>query len=454
MKKQINKIWPVIVALPLVVGAIGYYKVGNTFSNSLYAGFTLYFTNPVSDDYNGWIEFARWTAPIVTVSAILCALKSGWNNIVWRVLAFCEKESVAVYTDMPVRIKFEKNKHAVYPGEDFKKYFDTHIIMFGTDEKNFRFYEENQKELAAKKVVIATKELESGILKDLKHEKVKLFDTNYAISKLLWKKISLWNRGGIDYDVAICGSGALARQILAQGLQLNLFSKSQSVKYHLISDNEIFKIRHPQFGTQNKDEIIYHKKDSSDAWKSIREADIVIVAEVSSSDNIQNIIVNNKKEVYYYSPSAGDIGTQLDFVCRIIPYGRNEEIFTYDNVGEEKLLQKAKAAHNSYVEGELDKLENGKQPKPINLKAWQELSYFVKSSNISKVDYDEVRDELEANGRISKIESAEFEHIRWWRFYQLNYWEYDEHRDDNNRKHDCMKPFEQLSSDAQAKDIS
>jgi hypothetical protein len=123
-------------------------------------------------------------------------------------------------------------------------------------------------------------------------------------------------------------------------------------------------------------------------------------------------------------------------------------------VGEEKLLQKAKAAHNSYVEGELDKLENGKQPKPINLKAWQELSYFVKSSNISKVDYDEVRDELEANGRISKIESAEFEHIRWWRFYQLNYWEYDEHRDDNNRKHDCMKPFEQLSSDAQAKDIS
>ena len=64
-----------LVFVPFAVGAIGYLLAGEPFTNALYASFALYFTNPISDAYNGFIELARWTAPIAMVGAILEVLQ-------------------------------------------------------------------------------------------------------------------------------------------------------------------------------------------------------------------------------------------------------------------------------------------------------------------------------------------------------------------------------------------
>ena len=66
MKSCIKKLLPALFFLPFVLGAIGYLLGGEAPTDALYASFLLYQRNPASDVYNGWVEVARWTAPLVT----------------------------------------------------------------------------------------------------------------------------------------------------------------------------------------------------------------------------------------------------------------------------------------------------------------------------------------------------------------------------------------------------
>ena len=75
MKKYLSKLIPILCLIPLIMGTIGYTLAEGFTTDAFYASFALYFTNPVSDEYNGFIEFARWTAPLVTLTGILCILK-------------------------------------------------------------------------------------------------------------------------------------------------------------------------------------------------------------------------------------------------------------------------------------------------------------------------------------------------------------------------------------------
>ncbi len=437
MKNILKKCISIVCLFPLIVGTIGYYISGDTFTNCLYASFALYFTNPISDVYNGFVEFARWTAPLVTVSAILCVLKNGWDNIVWRIKGF-SKDSVAVYTDDNKRISFGKGVKAAYLGDSFKGYFKSYIIMFSSDDKNLRFYEENKHKLNNKSVYIGFSELEQGLIQNFGG--VTLFDINRSISRILWKNIGLWRKKKEQFDVVIYGNGALSRQILSTGLQLNLFSRNQSIHYHLITEDSSFELRHQELRLMNDDKVSYHIPESAETWEAIRRADIVIFSDLPDCGLLQDIIVNAKESVYYYSPEKGDIGEKLDF-GNIIPFGRNEEILTDDNIRSEKLIKKAKELNKKYAD------EN-----PEFGKSWEELSGFLKESNISSADYIDVVSCLIDDRE--DVELAELEHIRWCRFHYLNYWKYSELRDNKKRLHNDLKPFRDLSETEKAKDYT
>lgn len=437
MKRLLTKILPFIALIPLIIGTIGYHISGDAFTNCLYASFALYFTNPISDAYNGFVEFARWTAPLVTASAILCVLNNVWNNIVWRFQGF-SKDSVAVYTDDNRRIRFDKGIKAVYPGDSFKGYFKSHIILYSSDNKSLRFYEENKGKLGNKSVYLGLSELEQGLVHNMNG--VTLFDINRSISRILWKNIGLWKQKKEHADIVIYGNGALSRQILSTGLQLNLFSKKQSINYHLITDNSSFELRHRELDIMNDDKVFYHTSKSDEAWETIRLADIVIITDLLDFDLFQNIIVNTQGTVYYYSPEKGDVGECLDF-GDIIPFGRNEEVLTDENIRSEKLVEKAKMLNKKYAD------EN-----PQFGKEWEELSGFLKESNISSADYIEILSCL-AGGR-EDIELAELEHIRWCRFHYLNYWQYSEQRDNKKRLHNDLKSFRELSETERTKDMA
>ena len=58
MKTKLEKFLTFFSVATFLIGTIGYLKAGEEISDSMYACFALFFTNPVYDDYNILIEIA------------------------------------------------------------------------------------------------------------------------------------------------------------------------------------------------------------------------------------------------------------------------------------------------------------------------------------------------------------------------------------------------------------
>ena len=420
----IKKLLPVLALLPLVIGTTGYIISGEMFSDALYAALTLYSVSPVSDAYNLYIEIARWLAPLATVTTILCALQSGWQSLKNRIYLLGKTNTVSVYSDGDTRVCFGKGVSAIYPGDKFKGYAKEHIIIFSDDQKNLQFYEEHKWELLKKKVYIGIKDIEGCFLNPVGD--VILFDINSAIARILWKEISLWKKGKDTFDLVIWGGNTLSGHIISTGLQLNLFSPNQKIRYHVIADHNLFRIRHDGLKLMNDDELLYYGSDAPDVWDVIAKADIVIVSDIPNPETLQTIAVKaGESDIYYYSPHEGDIASYFSY-GNIRPFGRNEAVFTDENIRRGGLIEKAKALNARYAE--LYKTEAN----------WNTLSGFLKASNISASDFGKVLCDL--NGKVSEKEQAKLEHIRWCRFMFLNYYtlgipKNGKNRDDVKRIH-------------------
>lgn len=430
----LKKILPVVALLPLVIGTIGYVISGEMTTNALYASFALYFTNPVSDEYNIYIEIARWTAPLVTATTILCALQNVWESLKCRVSLLGKKDRVAVYSDEECNVTFGKGVSAIYPGEKFKRYANSHIIMFSNDKKSLQFYEEHKDELSGKKVYIGIRNIECSLLNTVKY--VTFFDVNTAIARLLWKEIALWDRGMDDCEVVIWGDSNLAGDIVCVGLQLNLFTLNQKVKYHIITDNQLFQSRHSEFRLMNDDELVFYDKANSDVWKVVSKANIIIIADDLETELLQTVVVKSgETPLYYYSPDEGDLVSYLSY-GNLIPFGRKTQVLTDDNIRRKKLIRKAIVLNEHYAN------QYGTE------KEWDSLTGFLKSSNISASDFGEVLSALST--KRSEDELAMLEHIRWCRFYYLNYYtlgtpDSGKNRDDNKRIHKDLVDYKELA---------
>lgn len=442
MKDILKKAAPAFFFVPFVLGSVGYIIEGNRVTDSLYAGFSLYFTSIVLDSYNIWIEIARWTAPLATATAILRIFEKAGRNILWRLQSRLG-DSVAVYTDADIRIVFDNKTRVFYAGRNIKQTAKSHIIMLDSDTESLKFYEGNKDKLRSGSVYIGLREIDCGLVKEKRE--VHFFDVNGAVSRLLWEHAALWEKQKERMSVVIWGRGHLGENILCYGLLTNIYSEKQKITYHIIGNNS-FEIKHPQMPLMNRDEIIFHTKEDSDSWEVVRNADIVIIAESISAALLQAIAANGRNaRIYYYSQMAGDVGDCLQFT-NLIPFGRDVDIYTDENIRREKLVEEAKKQNLKYAEqynGEAD---------------WNKLNGFLQWSNISSADFGHVlAGLLRQNPELDDDILAELEHIRWCRFHYLNYWTYGEpldgkDKDPVRRIHKCLCPYQELSSENKSKD--
>lgn len=442
MKDILKKAAPAFFFVPFVLGSVGYIIEGNRVTDSLYAGFSLYFTSIVLDSYNIWIEIARWTAPLATATAILRIFEKAGRNILWRLQSRLG-DSVAVYTDADIRIVFDNKTRVFYAGRNIKQTAKSHIIMLDSDTESLKFYEGNKDKLKSGSVYIGLREIDCGLVKEKRE--VHFFDVNGAVSRLLWEHAALWEKQKERMSVVIWGRGHLGENILCYGLLTNIYSEKQKITYHIIRNNS-FEIKHPQMPLMNRDEIIFHTKEDSDSWEVVRNADMVIIAESISAALLQAIAVNGRNaRIYYYSQMAGDVGDCLQFT-NLIPFGRDVDIYTDENIRREKLVEEAKKQNLKYAEQ-----YNGEAE-------WNKLNGFLQWSNISSADFGHVlAGLLKQNPELDDDILAELEHIRWCRFHYLNYWTYGEpldgkDKDPVRRIHKCLCPYQELSPENKSKD--
>lgn len=439
MKNCIKKLLPALFFVPFVFGAAGYLLGGETPTDALYASFLLYLTNPVSDVYNGWVEVARWTAPLVTATAVLSVLGSLSKDLRDR-LRCLAGDSVAVYGDQPVKVAFGPRTRALYPGQRFKSYAHTHILLFSSDQQGLAFWAQHRQQLQGKPVYIGLRELDTGLLAE--QEDVVVFDVGGTIARLLWKKIQLWKKPQLQQQIVIYGNGPLAQQILSTGLMMNLFSTAQQLTYHLVGEHNTFAWKHPDLPLGNRDALVFHRALTDEVWSLVRQADLVIVAEELPADLLQVFAVNAAgRPLYLYAPEEGPVGQLLAY-GRPVLFGQADEILTDENIRRQETVKKAAELNRRYAEtyhGETD---------------WNRLSGFLKNSNISSADFLEVVAELPPE--IPEDELAELEHIRWCRFHRLNYWKYGTpdkgNKDVRRRIHRDLVPYSMLSETEKEKD--
>ena len=434
--KNKRKIIVLLALIPFIIGTLGYSMCESRFTDALYASLSLYFTNKASDGYNIFVEIARWTAPLVTAAAILSAINNVWQTVKYRLYLIGGKKTVAVYTDADIRLKENIGTKVIYPGENVKNYVKNHIIMCSSDKKNFEFYKEHESTLSNKKVYIGIREIEGSLIKTI--ENAVVFDVNNMIARELWKNIKIWNPRKDKLDVVVYGSSNLAGDIVSTGLQMNIFSLNQHINYHFITDNKLYPIRHKKLQLMNSDKLEYYSADDENIWEIIENADKVIVADEVEAELLQTIILSaNNSEVYYYSPEDGDMGSYIEY-RKPVPFGRYKDVFTEENILREKLIEKAKALHNYY-----ESIYNiGKK--------WEDLSGFLRASNISAADFGNIL----TNFNKDEMELAELEHIRWCRFHFLNYYKYGEVRNDAKRIHNDLVQFVELLLEEKEKDLN
>lgn len=436
--KNGKKFIPVLGAVPFILGFLGYYKAGVPITNALYGAFTLYFSSPSAEGYNGFIEVARWTAPATTITTVTYMLQNAWEKLTWFVESRA-KDSIAVYAETDFSIADYVGKPVIYAGKKIIPKARSQILLFKTDRENIEFYEANKKQFQNKDVYIGIREIELGFFKDAK---AVFFDINGTIARLLWKEIKIWTLGKNKVTVVIYGDSVLGQSILSAGLLINLFHVDQQVEYTFITDCHSYERKHKDMELWNADRIFYVSKEDRTVDEILESADIVIVADEVSLDTLQTICVCTRcKEIYYYAPNKNPI-SELLHMESLHPFGKNEQIFSNENIRQENMLAGAKELHQQYKE------------KHGSAENWGNLSGFLKWSNISAADYLDVMKQLKPGAGDEML--AQLEHIRWSRFYTLNYWSYGTPKDGKNRDetlkiHKCLVRYDELTQEEKEK---
>lgn len=450
MRKQLKKWVPVLSIVPLLLGTSGYLCAGERLLDALYFSFSLYFVNLASDSSNILVELSRWTAALVTTTAVLCALRQIGLRLYWAVLCL-KRDSVAVYCDEEERELFSGEGHGfIYPGREFRPGAKSHIIMLENDRESLAFYEANRDLLRGHPVYIALRELNRDFMRDVPG--VTFYDMDGAAARTLWKSLRLWRQGRDCLSLVIWGGGHLGQSILDHGVLLNLFSPSQEIAYHLVGDTALYQINRGHFLPGNSDTISFHAWDSPSAWEAVRRADVVILAEEVSAERIQALrIACENGAVYYYAPKDADVGAYLKF-SGLYAFGKG--LYTDENIRGEALLRRAKALNYDYA-----KAYSQLAPGETADEAWKKLDGFTQWSNISSADFQEVLPDIRAARSTLTLEAlAALEHLRWCRFHTLGGWRYgipDKGNRDVERKiHKCLCPYEKLDEKDREKDLA
>ncbi|MCH5248968.1 MAG: hypothetical protein J1E98_03515 [Lachnospiraceae bacterium] len=443
---QLKWFIPMLAIIPFIIGTIGYVRAEESLSDSLYYSLSLYFVNLNSESSNIMIDIARWTAAMVTAATVLYILKQIWEKILRTVISL-RSDSVAVYNDNGKKIFFDDKSHAViYPGRTICPRAKNHIIMMNTDTDSIKFYNENKARFRNKKIYIGLLEIEYGLMKDVPD--VTFYDIGGAIARTLWKSISLWNNRGKTESliITIMGSGHLGQNILNHGLLLNLFSAHQSITYNLIGSTKLYQVAHDEIETCNQDSVHFYSPDDDDIWDVIKQSNIVILTEQISFEKLQTIgTVCKDGQIFYYEPGEEDICRYIK-LNHLIPYGRDCEIYTDENIRKDHLIKQAMDLNYDYVQHYGNEASDT-TPK----KEWDKLDGFLKWSNISSADFIEIMKAIAGfDYDVSEDELAELEHIRWCRFHYLNYWKYGipdngKNRDEKKKIHKCLRAYTDLS---------
>lgn len=451
---------------PFIVGSIGYLKSGEGLSQSLYSAIGLYLLDFYGEECNRLLEFARWTAPVMSASGIFLILKSLAQRTRDFILCLFGK-ATAIYCEDEVRqILGENIKNSVIGSkENVHAGVKDNIIMLSDDMESLNFYYTNQKKFENSNVYLRLEQIDSFLLKE---NRIKFFNETELIARNYWKEHNLLkylHDDSMNIKIAIIGFEQLGQKLLSFGLMNNIYARNQKIEYHVWGDSSAYENVFSQIDFMNGDFVTYHGDDWSKDLNSLGEFDRVIVTQENQLELVQALLyICMNAEIDYYN--KGEAMLENIFAgSRLRAFGTQANILTEKNIMSEELCRFGMELNYAYYKQYAKENVDVEQKETVMKELWESLDGFTKASNIASADYHEIRlmilDMLgKQNDDFSEDEKkwlSKAEHIRWSRFHLLNHWTYQpeengQTKNKEKRTHSCLIPYEELSEKEKEKD--
>ena len=291
-------------------------------------------------------------------------------------------------------------------------------------------------------------------------ENLHLFCREDALSRFYWQQHPLRRD---EKCVVLIGCGLYGSALLERALLTNVFESGRTTEYHVFEDTAQFQAMHSELAQTMRnqpggDSLFFHGESWTECRDLLRKADRIIICRESDQAGMS---VFDTLKSWYVAPRAIHVRLSGDY-SGITSFGERDKILTPEFVMKDLINRMAIRMNDLYNEGT-------QNPTP-----WNELSGFFRESNIAAADHLIVKvryllddDELTAltpedclqayeRYREQYAEKAELfeemEHRRWMRFLQMYNWRYAPKRDNAQRLHHLLIPFEQLSDEEKRKD--
>ena len=456
----------VIFLLPLGLTVYGYLLSGKeTFLNAAFKGVAMYVMGYGDTPPNLYVEIARWLAPLATASGVILAFMT-LREKMRNAFRYLRGGSIAVYGDSADAddILAQLKMKGIRGPEGVLVHADRYILMFADERKNYDFYRKYSDDLKEKQVYIKTASLRP---QDIDYENLHFFQYEEAEARLYWKKYSLLDeatRRNGQLKIVLIGGRKLGQSLLTEGLQKNIFYPDQKIEYHIFYAGEKFSACHPGL-RKIGDPVFFHGEEWYQAPECLKQADRILVTdrenEVEFLNDLLTLVPRTQIDIF---SREDDLLKRLFRNKNIRIIGAEEEGRKLENILNEKLFEQAKQLNLNYAVhyGSASPDDESRE------REWRKLNAFTKYSNVSSMDYHEIRMQMlkKFTGSDSTKEEdwqpylelfAELEHIRWCRYHFLNDWSYGvpadgKAKDPVLRIHRSLIPYRDLPEEEKEKD--
>ncbi len=512
--------------LPLALGMVAYMEYYRLLLGrydvfySLYSSLRLYLasTDASADKvlavglalpFRVCLEAGRWTGLFVTTTVATRLLSGAIRDLRARLKA-ARPEAVALHGQEKYRALLAESigKEAVPADSEGAFRARRHIVAFGSDAETFRFLDDHFAQLNGGRPGAASRQI---YLCTAGMPRTYYGGRGFAISnmaentaRMYWNRLYLRRFGDRpERRVVILGFGDYGRQLLTQGLLVNVFTGAPDMRYDVFGDPAPFlNARRSLDGflavdreEEGKDCVFFHREPWDTAIEVLCAADRILLADDAEEENLRGLNrlaeLNIRAAVHI---RASDVTLARCLWPRrrveenthdadLCVFGTDRSLYTRAIILEESLQLTARCIHAQYMRrvsrpacagcAQPGTLPDCAKACEAVEKEWTEMEPFYQSSNIAQADHMPVKARqllgrdfavtgacaAECRARIRELTDAgrlapylAMEHNRWIRNQSLHGWVYGPERDNRARIHPLMVPFDSLPEAQKTKD--
>lgn len=362
---------------------------------------------------------------------------------------------------------FPEGAEPIYDGAALRLDYDLPLLLKlkgSKDGISMLFFRDNGWENYTEALAAADAGIPSYCLADISPERIppelRIFARTECLSRCYWKEHPI---SSSEKSVVLIGCGNSGRALLERAMLTNIFPAGRGLAYHVFASDGSFRRLHPELikslaAQEDPDSLHFYDEHWSTCPQILEGADRIILCADSDAENLATY-----RELISWFPVPGAVHVHLSApVAGLTCFGSREEIVTPEFVLLDEVNRRARRMNDIY---------NAGSPSPT---AWNELSEFLRQSNIAAADHlpvkvrwllqDDSITELNRENCQKAVEvfreiypekrllMEELEHRRWMRFHLLYNWQYAPVRDNRARKHHLLVPFDALSESEKIKD--